>query len=99
MKNAAYEIIQRKGYTNFAVGLALSKIVESIVRGEHSVLTVSSCLQGQMGLDDVALSLPTILSRNGVEHILELNLNEAERADLLRSAQTVRAAIRSVIDA
>ncbi|MBD2103767.1 L-lactate dehydrogenase [Leptolyngbya sp. FACHB-261] len=97
VKNAGYEIIQRKGYTNFAVGLALVKIVESIVRNENSVLTVSSLLQGQMGLQDVCLSLPTIVSRRGVECVLQPNLSEAEQSALQTSAQTLQEAIRSVM--
>ncbi len=97
VKDAAYTIIQSKGYTNFAVGLALVKIVQAIVRGENSVLTVSSLLQGQMGLSDVCLSLPTIVSHRGIEQVLEVSLSEAERSALLSSARTVQAAIRSAL--
>jgi len=61
VKNAAYEIIRNKGATYYAVALAVRRIVEAIVRNENSILTVSSLLEGQYGLSDVCLSVPTIV--------------------------------------
>jgi L-lactate dehydrogenase len=90
VKNAAYEIIQRKGATNFAVSLALLRIVESILRDEHSVLTVSTLLHDYCGVDDVCLSVPAILARHGVSRILNIDLNEQEIEQFQHSANVLK---------
>lgn len=90
VKHAAYEIIQRKGATNFAVSLALLRIVGSILRDEHSVLTVSTLLDNYYGISDVCLSIPTILNRNGVSRILKIGLNDAEIEKLQDSAHVLK---------
>lgn len=86
VKNAAYEIINRKGYTNYAVALAVTRIVEAILRDEDSILTVSSLFQGQYGINDVYLAIPTILNRNGAKKILEVPLSTDEISKLKESS-------------
>jgi len=93
VKNAAYEIIKRKGATYYAVALAVRRIVEAIMRDEHSILTVSSFLKGQYGLSDVCLSVPTVVDRNGVNRILEVPLSEEEKKLLYKSADTLKEVI------
>ncbi len=93
VRRAAYEIIQRKGATNFAIASALTRIVEAIVRDESSVLTVSTRVQGEYGLRDVCLSLPAIVGRAGVQRILPVPLAEAELQALRRSADAIRGAM------
>jgi L-lactate dehydrogenase len=90
VRNAAYEIIQRKGATNFAIAAALTRIVEAIVRDEASVLTVSTLVQGEYGLRDVCLSLPAIVGRAGVQRVLPVPLAPAEIEALRRSAEAIR---------
>ena len=87
VRNAAYEIIKRKGATFYAVGVGLARIVESILRDQHSVLSVSNRVPGFYGIEDVYLSLPAIVGAGGVERILKLNLDEGETAALQNSAQ------------
>jgi L-lactate dehydrogenase len=89
-RNAAYEIIKRKKATYYAIGLGLLAIVEAVLRDQHSVLTVSSPLRGQYGLKDIAISVPTIVGRNGVEVVLDLPLSERERVSLHQSAQKLK---------
>ncbi len=98
-RGAAYEIIQRKGATFYAIAAGLVRIVEAIVRDESSVLTVSSAVQGKYGLADVCLSVPSVISRNGIARILELPLDEWERRALKDSAEVIRKAIASVAPA
>ncbi|AYE35740.1 L-lactate dehydrogenase [Clostridium septicum] len=86
VKNAAYEIINRKGYTNYAVGLAITRIVEAILRDEDSILTVSSLFEGQYDINDVYLAIPTIIDRNGAKKILEVPLSQDEISKLKESA-------------
>jgi len=89
-RNAAYEIIQRKKATYYAIGLGLLTIVEAILRDQHTVLTVASPLTGQYGVTDMAISLPTIVGRRGIEEVLNLPLNTREHAAFQGSAQMLK---------
>ena len=93
---AAEQIIRGKGATNFAVGLATAGIVEAVLHDESSVLPVSSLLSGEYGIDDVCLSLPSIVDAKGVDVVLTPPLTDAEVAALRRSAETVRGVERSL---
>ena len=90
VKDAAYEIINRKGYTNFAISLALVRIVGSILRDEKSVLTVSSLIDEYYDIKDVCLSIPAILDMNGVFKHIYINLDDAESHKLRASAKTLK---------
>jgi len=96
VRNAAYEIINAKGATYYAVALAVERIVEAIMRDEHSILTVSSILQGQYGISDVAISVPTVVDRNGINRVLEVPLSENEQKQLHHSAETLKNIIREL---
>lgn len=96
VKNAAYEIIQRKGATYYAVALAVRRIVEAIVRDENSILTVSSLLENQYGLSDVCLSVPTIVNSEGISKVLDVPLNEEERKQLINSGEALKKIIRQL---
>lgn len=91
VKNAAYKIIKGKGATYYAIGLALTQIAESILRDEYSVLTVSSLLTGEYGLDDVCVSLPSIVCRQGIQKKILLSLSPEEEEGLRHSANTLKA--------
>lgn len=95
-QRAAYEIIQRKGATYYAIAAGLVRIIEAIVRNENSVLTISSLVRGTYHLNDVCLSLPSVVNQQGVSRVLELPLAAEERLALNKSAQVVRAAIESL---
>jgi len=95
-KNAAYEIIRNKGATYYAVALAVRRIVEAIVRNENSILTVSSLLEGQYGLSDVCLSVPTIVGVNGIEEILNVPFNDEEIQLLRKSGNTLKEIIKTL---
>jgi L-lactate dehydrogenase len=90
VRDSAYHIIDYKGSTNFAIGLALVQIVASIIRNQHSILTVSTLLDGEYGLHDVCISIPCILSQFGVEQIIEERLTKDELQALVRSADVLR---------
>ena len=90
VKNAAYEVIDRKGATNYAVGLAVAEILEAILRDERTMLTVTSNLNGQYGLSDVALGLPSVVGADGVEKVLTHDLSSEEENDLIESGKTLK---------
>jgi L-lactate dehydrogenase len=100
VKTAAYQVIQGKGATNYAIGLATAKILEAILKDENRVLPISSLLTnyhgGAGGIDDVCLSVPSIVNRRGVELALDVRMNKAEEAGLRNSAEQIKSAIRSL---
>ena len=96
VKNSAYEIIQKKGATYYAIAAAVARIVECIAGAENSVLTVSSVLGGEYGISDIALSVPTQLSGSGVERILDVPFSDSEIAGLLKSAKTLKESLNSI---
>lgn len=85
-RNAAYEIIKRKRATYYAIGLGLLAIAEAVLRDQHTVMTISSLMNGQYGVSGIAISLPTIVGRDGAEEVLNLPLSEQEIALFQRSA-------------
>jgi len=95
VRDAAYEIIRRKGATNFAIASALTRITQAVLRDEASVLTVSTLVEGHYGIRDACLSLPAIVDRSGVRRVLPIPLSDEETEKLRASAAAVRAAIAS----
>lgn len=89
-RDAAYEIIKRKGATYYAVAAGLMRIVEAIIRDQRTVLSVSSVVQDYLGIQNVCLSLPSIVHREGIERILHLELSPSETDALRRSAAVLR---------
>ncbi len=96
VRRAGSEIIERKGATYYGIGLAATTILESILRDQKTVLPVSSLLEGQYGLREVCLSLPSIVDRGGVEKTLELPLSEIEIEGVRRSARILKEAATSL---
>ena len=89
-RDAAYEIIQRKGATYYAIAAGLTKIAEAIIRDQNTVLSVSSLIDDYYGMEDVCFSLPSVVDRGGVERILRLELSERELAGLQKSAEVLK---------
>jgi L-lactate dehydrogenase len=96
VRDAAYQVIQGKGATNYAIGLAATNILEAILYDERRVLPVSGRLQGFHGIDDVCLSLPRIVGRSGIEQPLPIPITVDEEAGLIASAERIREAVASV---
>jgi L-lactate dehydrogenase len=96
VKNAAYEIIEKKGATFYAIGLAVRSIVQAILRNENVVLSVSSLMEGQYGVSDVCVSLPSVVDENGVARVLEMPLSEDESSRFRASAEGLRANLEKV---
>jgi L-lactate dehydrogenase len=97
VKNSAYHIIDYKGATNFAVGQALVRIVKAILRDSHSILTVSVKLKGEYGLDDICLSVPCLVSKDGIEKVLVANLSEQEQQALHHSASVLKQSMEGLL--
>ena len=90
VKNAAYEIIERKTATYYGIAMALKRICEAIVRDEKSVLPVSNMMHGAYGIDDITLSMPAVVGKNGVEVQMPLSLSMEEATALKKSADILK---------
>jgi len=92
VRRAGLEVMALKGNTCFAIASCVTRICEAILRDEHSVLVVSTCMTGQYGLRDVCLSTPCVIGKSGVERVIELRLDGSEQKSLEHSADTLRRA-------
>lgn len=90
VKNAAYEIINRKGVTNFGIGTCLVRITKAILNNEQSILPVSCLLTGEYGEQDVYASVPAIVGREGVREVIDLKLNDEEKSLFKNSCNVLR---------
>ena len=90
VKNSAYEIIAKKRATYYGVAMAVKRICEAIIRDEKSILPISSLMHGEFGIDDVVLSMPSIVGANGLETKVPISLSEDEEINLKKSADTLR---------
>ncbi|XP_019872685.1 L-lactate dehydrogenase isoform X2 [Aethina tumida] len=87
---AAYEVIKLKGYTNWAVGLSVAQICQSILKNTNNVHAVTTSLKGYHGIEKgVFLSVPCSLGKDGVTNVVHQVLTEEERAQLHRSAEAI----------
>ena len=96
VRTSAERIIQGKGATNYAIGLAVAAILEAILWNEGRVLPVSSLLTEYRGISDVCLSVPSIVGRHGVEGLLAVPMNAAEEAGLRASADAIQNVVRAL---
>ncbi len=94
--NSAYRIIEKKGATYYGIALSVSHIVSCIVNNTHTMLPVSTELDGTYGLSGLALSIPSLVGSDGVEKVLELPITEAERAKLEKSATALKNALAEI---
>lgn len=86
-KNAAYEIISRKGATYYAIAMSAARISEAIIRNEHAIIPLSVRMTGEYGLNDVYVSLPTVVGEHGIEKVLTPSLTDEEIVKIQNSAK------------
>ena len=89
VKNMAYEIISKKNATYYGIAMAVKRICEAILRDEKSILPVSSVMHGEYGIEGVALSIPAIVGKDGIEAKITINVSESECSMLLKSADAI----------
>jgi L-lactate dehydrogenase len=97
-RDAAYQIIDAKGATYYAIALALDRICTAILRNENSVLNVSTLLSNYHGISDVYLGVPSIVGRSGIREVIKLPLSEEEIVKLNASAAKLKAQIASIVE-
>jgi L-lactate dehydrogenase len=96
VRDSAYHIINYKGSTQFAVGLALVRITGAILRSQNTILSVSTLVESDFGIKDVCLSVPCVVSDSGVTRIIESPLSSEEIKLMAHSADVLRKAIDSI---
>ncbi len=89
VRDSAYEIINKKGTTNYGIAMTTTRIVEAIYTNSNKVMPVSSVMDGEYGLEGLAISMPALISREGVVS-LELSYTAEELSKLRASAETMK---------
>ncbi|MGE5239481.1 MAG: L-lactate dehydrogenase [Chloroflexota bacterium] len=95
-RGEGHMVFEHKGHSNYAIGLAVLTIIESLVLDSRRVLPVSILIERYLGVSDVCLSIPAVVGRNGVQRVIELDLNETEQNQFRKSAEMLKAFIKSV---
>jgi L-lactate dehydrogenase len=95
-RDAAYQIIQKKGATFYAVANGLLRIVEAVLRDQDTVLSLSSYINGPYGIKDLYISVPCVVGRQGVNHLMNINLDKKELTGLQKSASLLSQVIDDV---
>lgn len=90
VRTSAYTIIEKKKATYYGIAMSVRRICEAIIRDEKSILPVSVIQHGAFGIEDVALSMPTIVGANGIEKQIPIELDEKETKALQESAATLK---------
>jgi L-lactate dehydrogenase len=96
VKTAAYKVIEGKGATNFAIGLSGARIVEAILNDEHAILPISSVLTNYHGVSGIAMSVPTLVTRQGASRTIEIAMEPHEQELFEASASAIRASLESL---
>lgn len=96
VRRAAYEIIERKGSTHFAIGSGAVRLAGAFLHEKQSLYTVSRQMEDVYGLGDVCLSVPTLLNRDGAIKPLALQMNKNEKAAFMQSAEVLDKAYRDL---
>lgn len=98
VRNSAYHIIDYKGSTYYGIGLSLVRISNAILRDEHSILTVSSLMHGEYGIEDLCLSVPCIVGAGGIHKVIDAELSDDELGKLRASADAIREVVDQIRD-
>lgn len=93
VKNMAYEIIEKKKATYYGIAMSVKRICEAILRDKKSILPVSSMMHGEYGIENVVLSMPSIVGKDGIETKVPITVNENECTHLMKSANALKEVI------
>lgn len=96
VRDAGLEVLKLKGYTSSGIAMSVSRLVKAILLNEESILPVSSTLEGEYGINDVALSIPCVITNNGIEKKLEVPLTDDEVKQLKDSANNLSTIIEGL---
>ncbi len=89
-RHKAYEIINRKGATFYGVATCLMQISRAILRDQNTILPIGAPLDGEYGLTDIYIGSPAVINASGVAKVIEVPLNDKEKAQMTASAETLK---------
>ena len=95
-KDGGMLVYRHKGYTNHAIALATCTLIEAIVNDSGRILPVSVLIEGYLGVEDMCLSMPVVLGREGILKTIELNMNEIEKTAFRSSAAVLKKAAQEM---
>ena len=95
-RNAGRELIQLKGYTNFGPAAAIAEIIDAVINNRKAELVVSAVLDGEFGISGVAMQVPCIIGRNGIEKIDEKSLSNENKKELKGLAKKAADALKNI---
>jgi malate dehydrogenase len=95
-RSSGADVIKLKGSTIFAPGAVIAIMADAVLRGRNRVMGVSTCLKGEYGFSDVSIGVPCVLGKNGVERILELELDSQTKREFEKSVKTIEEAIAAM---
>jgi malate dehydrogenase len=93
-RSSGSDVIKLKGATTYAPGAVIAIMADAVLRGRNRVMGVSTYLQGEYGFSDVSIGVPCVLGKNGVEKILELELDTETRREFERSVASINDVIK-----
>jgi L-lactate dehydrogenase len=96
VRDSAYKIIEHKGETSYGIGLALVRITQAILHNENAILPVSFLVKDFLGIEDIYLSLPAVVNRDGVREVLNIEFSEEEKGLFKASGEAVKKIIREI---
>ncbi|WP_379965177.1 L-lactate dehydrogenase [Ectobacillus sp. sgz5001026] len=97
VRDAAYDIINRKGATFYGIGMALMRVTKAILNNENCILTVSAHLNGEYGQSDIYVGVPAIINRSGVREVVEIEMNADEREKFDHSVKVLKETMSPVL--
>ena len=96
VRDSAYEIIDKKGATYYGIAMSVRRIAECIIRDEHSILPVSTLVEGHYGLEHICMGVPAVLGSRGVEKVLDIPLDREEEERLMASAKALKEVLADI---
>ncbi|WP_157065169.1 L-lactate dehydrogenase [Amphibacillus sediminis] len=97
VRDAAYDIIERKGATHYGIGMGLARLTKAILYNENSILTISTLFEGEYGLNGIFLGIPAIVNASGVREIIQLQLSDREQEQLNKSAEILKEMVNKAL--
>ena len=95
-KSSGSDVISLKGSTTFAPAVVIAIMADAVIRGRNRVMGVSVYLDGEYGFSDVAVGVPVVLGKNGIERILELKLSPSAKRNFEESVEILKKAIKKL---
>ena len=96
VRDSAYEIINAKGATYYAIGMVLARLTRAILFDENSIFSVSAYLKGEYGEKGIYIGVPSIVNRCGVRQVVEMKLSDEEQEMFKRSCDVLRQMLREI---